>query len=376
MWERTRNNLDSFLKEYSIQGARIFRDWLLKQSGLPDECQKHCHFYVYEDYDDDTASTQPIYLRLRGLDADNRAKLLSFLEITEDDVKGNLIPLNEELVFNRLLPNFKNSIKTVFSDNEIEKYQMLSKASFKEKYKQEESLNDVFFQEIEDYLAQYKITVRYCDIFEHTLLDLIGIDHPDIASFNPQWPPFRNSLSFYYSSNILQLPKQFIEFFHNNGDSSALCMVNTGAETSYFDHLAKEKQLQPDQWEEIKEARKIAKEKHGYYDYYSAVKFKDPYRGKPCRVPDLNSSVAYRFSVDAKVLRETIWPKMKKHISDTYQKDPKALAPYQEASKRHFEKKEKSQTKRSTSTSPITPNFQEATNQGNPSSEKKEILEM
>lgn len=111
--------LNRVLKDYNITGFKILQHWLLKKCNLMAE-ENYCHFYGFDD-------SKKLYLNIRGLSESGLMQLNAFLA-EESKITFHKLVLSETLLFNRLLPEFRQDLENgFFSAKELSKYQYISR---------------------------------------------------------------------------------------------------------------------------------------------------------------------------------------------------------------------------------------------------------
>lgn len=139
MLTKLKDELDNFLLSYAITGLGIFRDWIIKQSGIDIEKGSKCRLVE--------SSFGSLHFRSECLTAGEVDKIASFLNkipVTDPIVAtlrkdGSMvvdISLNKSMIFDYLLPRFKQDIAEQFkkTPEQFKIYQLLSQDRLEDAY--------------------------------------------------------------------------------------------------------------------------------------------------------------------------------------------------------------------------------------------------
>lgn len=187
-----------------------------------------------------------------------------------------------------------------------------------------QKVRNFFHNEIESFLAQFEISIRKCDIFEHILLRMAGIhDLSGIYEFNmDNQERSRIWIDLHYREEQDNLAALMLHFFQSQGDETAYIK---------FKDKLKFKDAFDDEGEDL-----------GYFIYENGMRIQYP---KRCLVPSPNLPTSYRFSLDGEFVAETLLPQFKKYVTDLAAAEPEFLIPYQKKSEKYLKELRKQETK-------------------------------
>lgn len=304
MRARLQDELYSFLKPNNISGLLIFRDWLLKKCELEDK-KSDCYFYGNVGFDDLFFKTERLnesqlkkLLLLIDPDKTLKTELLTFIKIKKE--KFNAFKLNEEHFFEKLIPQFKQDLtnQSIFTSEEITKYQLLSKANFMstEAHAEQLRLKKTLTDRINDFFSKLNLDKEHYDIFQNGLLKIACIDlNQSRWSLSTETNDLRVTINCSASEDPGNQVQELMAYFHKQGDISASI-----SSRQHYDAQGKKTgyKHQPD-------GIKISSNKISYHSQNM-----------------MDGLFHYSCSVDADFFIQAIWPKIQVHISPPEQKAP------------------------------------------------------
>ncbi|MBI2786221.1 MAG: hypothetical protein HYX60_07940 [Legionella longbeachae] len=245
MYTRLKTELNDFLHPYGISGFRIFRDWILQESGINPEGSM-CRF-IYNDED--------LSFRTDFLEENDVQHLLSWFKLIENNKNASLesslveknqesnqqrikmatldgqldidrfcyhsivnwleIPLNETIIFEHLLPDFKvKLIETAkMNPEKLIPYQLASKNDM-------ENINRL--NEIEHKMDEHSSEIRGFTSQYDVLFKMLGINAiPDNQFFFIRESRILFRLEFSGLEPKEQEMIKLLNYFKSQGDSSA-----------------------------------------------------------------------------------------------------------------------------------------------------------